>query len=228
MGSTSGVTRFVTTTMGIVMGLTFLFGFGNVLALALRIGVPVYIAPLVAPAVDLTVLGLLVGTRHLAMHGASDLQLLPARRLLLAAGVVTFGLNVAEPVCAGQWGKAVFDGLQAAGAKVDVPAERGSEVASAGEEQEVPLQNQSDSPRQTSPELGLMGLGAELERARALNATHWTTHKRPISADTLRRELRVGAAKSRRLCAALREESAAACDLAMVVDAKPIVDLAHM
>ncbi|MEV6622300.1 hypothetical protein AB0M83_17720 [Amycolatopsis sp. NPDC051106] len=54
MSSSDGVTRFVTTMMGIVIGLTFLFGFGNVLALALRIGVPVYVEPLVAPAVDLT------------------------------------------------------------------------------------------------------------------------------------------------------------------------------
>ncbi|OXM65210.1 hypothetical protein CF165_22955 [Amycolatopsis vastitatis] len=60
MGSSSSVSRFVTTMMSIVIGLTFLFGFGNVLALALRIGVPAYVAPLVAPALDLTVLGLLV------------------------------------------------------------------------------------------------------------------------------------------------------------------------
>jgi hypothetical protein len=53
MGTSSSVSRFVTTMMSIVIGLTFLFGSGNVLALALRIGVPVYVAPLVAPAVDL-------------------------------------------------------------------------------------------------------------------------------------------------------------------------------
>src|SRR5689334_20231965 len=46
MGTSSGVTRFVTAMMGTVIGLTFLFGFGNVLALALRIGVPAYLAPL--------------------------------------------------------------------------------------------------------------------------------------------------------------------------------------
>ncbi|MER6791045.1 hypothetical protein [Amycolatopsis mediterranei] len=63
------MSRFVTTMMSIVIGLTFLFGFGNVLALALRIGVPAYVAPLVAPAVDLTVIGLLAGSRHLATQG---------------------------------------------------------------------------------------------------------------------------------------------------------------
>jgi hypothetical protein len=35
------VVQAVTVIMGIVIGLTFLFGFGNVLNLALRLGVPV-------------------------------------------------------------------------------------------------------------------------------------------------------------------------------------------
>ncbi|WP_240519646.1 hypothetical protein [Amycolatopsis antarctica] len=109
--SSQAVARFVTVTMGLVIGLTFLFGFGNVLNLALKLQVPAFVAPLVAPAVDLTVLGLLVGTRHLALSGASDEVLRPARRLLLGASVVTLLLNVADPVCSGQWGKAAFDAV---------------------------------------------------------------------------------------------------------------------
>jgi hypothetical protein len=68
---------------GSVVALTFIFGFGNVWTLALRLGVPVWVAPLVAPAVDLSIMGLLVGTRHLALAGASADQLRPARRLLI-------------------------------------------------------------------------------------------------------------------------------------------------
>ena len=83
----------------------------NVLSLGLRLGVPAYVAPLVAPAVDLSVLGLLVGTRHLALHGASREQLRPAQRLLMFASAVTLALNVAEPICAGQIGKAAFDAV---------------------------------------------------------------------------------------------------------------------
>lgn len=60
--------------MGGVVGLTFLFGFGNAWTLALGLGVP----PLVAPAV-----GLLLGTRYLALHGARPEQLRSARRLLV-------------------------------------------------------------------------------------------------------------------------------------------------
>ncbi|WP_328592578.1 hypothetical protein [Saccharopolyspora elongata] len=99
------VERVVTVIMGSVIALTFLFGFGNVLSLALRLGVPMYVAPLVAPAVDLSVLGLLLGTRYLGLRGAPPEQLRPARRLLLFASLVTLALNVAEPICAGQFGR---------------------------------------------------------------------------------------------------------------------------
>ncbi|GGM74302.1 hypothetical protein GCM10012275_51250 [Longimycelium tulufanense] len=49
----AAVVHAVTVIMGVV-GLTFLFGFGNVLNPALRLGVPVWVTPLVAPAVDLS------------------------------------------------------------------------------------------------------------------------------------------------------------------------------
>lgn len=76
----AAVVRAVTVIMGTVVGLTFLFGFGNVLNLALRLGVPVWVAPLVAPAVDLTILGILLGTRYLALRGAGTDVLRPLRR----------------------------------------------------------------------------------------------------------------------------------------------------
>ncbi len=105
------VVKAVTMIMGVVVGLTFLFGFGNVLSLALRLGVPVWVAPLVAPAVDLSILGLLLGARHLALAGASVEVLRPARRLMIFASVVTLALNVADPVAAGEFGKAAFDAV---------------------------------------------------------------------------------------------------------------------
>ncbi|WP_308301026.1 MULTISPECIES: hypothetical protein [unclassified Crossiella] len=105
------IVRAVTVIMGTVVGLTFLFGFGNVLNLALRLGVPVWVAPLVAPAIDLSILGLLLGTRHLALTGASADVLRPARRLLIFASVVTLALNVADPLVAGAYGKAAFDAV---------------------------------------------------------------------------------------------------------------------
>jgi hypothetical protein len=84
----------VTVIMGTVVGLTFLFGFGNVLNLALRLDIPVWVAPLVAPAVDLSILGPLLGTRHLAPHGAMPEHLRPAHRLLIFASLATLALTL--------------------------------------------------------------------------------------------------------------------------------------
>ncbi|MCP2261148.1 hypothetical protein LX15_004868 [Streptoalloteichus tenebrarius] len=101
--------RALTVIIGLVVGLMFLFGFGNVWSLALRLGVPVWVAPLVAPAVDLSVLGLLIAIRYLAVRGAGPEVLRPARRLLLFVSVVTLALNVSEPLVEGQFGKAAFE-----------------------------------------------------------------------------------------------------------------------
>jgi hypothetical protein len=92
------IVKAVTVIMGTVVGSTFTFGFGNVLTPALRLGVPVWVAPLVAPAVDLSILGLLLGTRHLALHGATAAELQPARRLLIFASLTTLALNIADPI----------------------------------------------------------------------------------------------------------------------------------
>ncbi|WP_308190276.1 hypothetical protein [Amycolatopsis sp. GM8] len=45
-------------------------------------------------------------------------------------------------------------------------------------------------------------------QARLENAQHWAEHRRPISAETLRRKLHVGAARSRVLAAAVRLDDA--------------------
>ena len=209
--------------MGLVIGLTFLFGFGNVLNLALKLQVPVFVAPLVAPAVDLTVLGLLVGTRHLALSGAPDEVLRPARRLLMVASVVTLLLNVADPVCAGQWGKAAFDsvgpllliGWAEAGpallrALSAADADLGAGQQCVGGEPEM---HEPASVRHNRQGITTSCQGADLDeelvqKARLADADHWRRHRRPISAETLRKQLRVGAATSRALVAEVRAERA--------------------
>jgi hypothetical protein len=62
-------------------GLTFLFGFGHVLSLALRLGVSVWVAPLVAPGVDLSILVCYLAIRHLALNGATPAHARSCRRL---------------------------------------------------------------------------------------------------------------------------------------------------
>ncbi|OLZ60703.1 hypothetical protein [Amycolatopsis keratiniphila] len=230
--NSQAVARFVTVMMGLVIGLTFLFGFGNVLNLALKLQVPVFVAPLVAPAVDLTVLGLLVGTRHLALSGASDDVLRPARRLLLAASVVTLLLNVADPVCAGQWGKAAFDAvgpllligwaeagpglLCALNAANADPGTVESFLHSHAVLRDGRVKQEAPDPRGPQPdrEPGVVirradDLDEELvERARRADAEHWRRYRRPISAETLRKQLRVGATTSRALVRVVRPKYA--------------------
>lgn len=231
------VVKSVTVIMGTVVGLTFLFGFGNVLNLALRLGVPVWVAPLVAPAVDLSILGLLLGTRHLALAGASADVLRPARRLLIFASVVTLALNVADPLVAGEFGKAAFDAvgpllligwaevgpgfLQA----ISSTYVQSQELNQTGEVQDRKPLGESGadevSPREiqtgkratnrtthVSSEVSSGGIPSDLvERARQEDAAHRAVHQRPISADTLRSRLGIGAQRARRLVDLVRSEA---------------------
>jgi hypothetical protein len=228
----------VTVLTGAVVVLSFLFGFGNVWALGVRLGVPMYVAPLVAPAVDLSIIALLLGTRQLALRGGSAEQIRPARRLLVFCSLVTLALNVAEPLIAGRYGRAAFDAVgpflligwahvgpgllqamnetrgsawpppvglpQAAPGAVrpTSSAEAGGDTGAA-EPAAVPLQRHGGGPRAA----GGQGRGDDLlERARAEDAQHREAHHRPISAETLRKRLRIGSMRSRALVAQLRAD----------------------
>jgi hypothetical protein len=235
------VVQAVTVIMGVVVGLTFLFGFGNVLNLALRLGVPAWVSPLVAPAVDLSILGLLLGIRHLALAGATPMQLRPARRLLIFASAVTLALNVADPLVAGQYGKAAFDAVGpllligwaevgpdllralTSASRLDDPtvdnatspqAPCEGELIVATEAGEMASEMSGDHAEPAEPPAGGQSrfpasnvLDDLLERARAQDKHHWEATGRPISADTLRRKLRIGAARSRLLVAIIRADA---------------------
>lgn len=103
--------RTVTVVMGIIAALAFVFSFGNVWALALRLGVPAPIAPLIAPMVDLSVVGLLVALRYLSLRGVPPEQMKAATRLMHFSGLLTLALNVAEPIVAGHYGRAAVDAV---------------------------------------------------------------------------------------------------------------------
>ncbi|WP_436789675.1 DUF2637 domain-containing protein [Yinghuangia sp. YIM S10712] len=208
--------------MGAVVGLTFLFGFGNVWALALRLGVLPWVAPLVAPAVDLSILGLLLAIRRLVLDGADATVTRPARRLLVFSSVMTLALNVTEPLITQHYGKAAFD---AVGPLLLIGwAEVGPgllEVLNQRVTTEEPasLRIESDRPtvktvKQVSAMNDAASSGADdaaggqedlLALARAADLRHWQAHRRPISAETLRKDLRIGAQRSRQLVAAIRE-----------------------
>ncbi|KJK42871.1 hypothetical protein UK23_35310 [Lentzea aerocolonigenes] len=194
--------------IAVVVGLTFLFGFGNVLSLALRLGVPVWVAPLIAPAVDLSILGLLLATRYLAMHGASAEDLRPLRRFTLFVSVVSLALNVAEPLLSGEYGKAAFD---AVGPVLLIGwAEVGPQVLQALARVSPPVAVQLASEHVERDELESVALSQDdLVRARRADAQYWASHLRPIPADVLRRELEIGTVQARELIAVVRREVAA-------------------
>jgi hypothetical protein len=221
------IVQTVTVIMGTVIGLTFLFGFGNVLNLALRLDVSIWVAPLVAPAVDLSILGLLLGTRHLALAGATAAQLQPARRLLFFASVVALALNVADPIVTGHYGKAAFDAvgpllligwaevgpalLQAINTtRTTTPDNESTHNNGYGVPDDNPCMltntqkgadDVTDSPTTETP------IDDELlDRARHADVQHWADHRRPISAATLRRTLRISAARARLLVTTIRNE----------------------
>ncbi|MFF4817293.1 DUF2637 domain-containing protein [Kitasatospora sp. NPDC001309] len=101
----------ITLVMTITAGLAFAFSFGNVWALALRLGVPDPVAPLIAPMVDLSVLGLLVALHHLSATGTDTAQLRSATSLMHFCGLLTLALNTAEPLLAGHYGRATLDAV---------------------------------------------------------------------------------------------------------------------
>jgi hypothetical protein len=88
-------------TSALIAGLTFAFSFGNVWTLDLMLGVEKHIAPLVGPAVDLSVIGLLITVQWLSLAGVTSSDLRPARRLLNACGLVTMALNSAPSLVTG-------------------------------------------------------------------------------------------------------------------------------
>ncbi|MGW1609242.1 DUF2637 domain-containing protein [Streptomyces sp. NPDC002285] len=103
--------RTVTVVMVIIALLAFVFSFGNVWALALRLGVPAPIAPLIAPMVDLSVVGLLVSLRYVSLRGIPPEQMTAATRLMHFSGLLTLALNIAEPIVTGHYGRAAIDAV---------------------------------------------------------------------------------------------------------------------
>lgn len=222
------VLQLVTVIVGVIVGLTFLFGFGNVLAFGLRLGVPGWVAPLVAPAVDLSVLALLIAIRQLSLCGASAEVIRPARRLLLVSSFVTLALNVAEPLIAGEIGRALFDSvgpllligwadvgpallreLAAAAPPAGEPAVLGpSPSRLAPTVPEAPSDarpQEADASPLPTKRSSLSKLDDDLVgRAIEVDRRHREEHQRPISAEGLMRHFGLGAERSRLLMRTVR------------------------
>lgn len=183
------------------------------------------------PTTQLTgafILGLLLGTRHLALYGATPEQLRPARRLLIFASLATLALNIADPLITGAYGKAAFDtvgpllliGWAEVGARLlqaiaaisgkpgkaigvatyrgGVDADEATTAATGSTLQNGHSRTPEDAADRSVPAADNSDL---LDRARQEDSRHWADYQRPISAETLRKNLRIGAARSRMLVA---------------------------
>jgi hypothetical protein len=101
----------VTVTSAVIAVCAFAFSFGNIRRLALAWGVPAPISPLVAPMLDVSVVGLMIAVRQLSLHGVPGRALVGARLLMLVCAVTTWGLNVAQAILDHRWGGVVIDSV---------------------------------------------------------------------------------------------------------------------
>ncbi|ETA01955.1 hypothetical protein ThrDRAFT_01716 [Frankia casuarinae] len=205
----------ITGVVFVIAVLAFAFGFGSGWSLGLQLGVPGWTAPLVAPAVDLSVMALLAAVQYLRANGAPG-RLVGPRLLLVLCGLMTFALNTTKPLLDGAWGRAAFDAIAPGlligwsevaprllallhqpavpdGPSPAVPAIRDDDGTT---EAEVP-----DRPR---PQTVLAP--ALVRRARQADAAHRKATGRPITRDALREELRISNAVAGQLVRTIRAE----------------------
>jgi hypothetical protein len=174
--------RTVTAVVFMVAGLTFSFGFGNGYAVGRRLGVPGWIAPLVAPAVDLSVVALLASLQYLRANGVEG-RLVGPRLLLLFSGTATLAMNTAHPILIGDYGQAAFYAV--APLLLIGWSEVGPRLLAA-------LHRTVPGPSSVVPHDAVPTVTPELvDKARQLDATHRLQHGRPITRDKLRAGLRV-------------------------------------
>lgn len=198
------IRRIVTCAVLVIALLTFVFGFGNGWQLGLSLGVPGWIAPLVAPAVDLSVMALLASLQYLRAHGIGD-RLIAARLLLLVCGLMTFAVNTAHAVMTGHVGQACFDAV--APLLLIGWSEVGPRLLGLLH-QSVPIVL-DDEPRQPEPNSlssDRPGPSSELvNRARAVADEYRQTNGRHIPRDKLRAALNVSNATAGELSRLVRE-----------------------
>ena len=103
--------RAVTAITASIVVLTFAFSLGNVTQLCLDLSITAWIAWLVGPAVDLSVVGLLTGMRFLSLRGYTDAQLSKLRRMLRFCGILTLALNTSGALGHRMFGTALVDAV---------------------------------------------------------------------------------------------------------------------
>jgi hypothetical protein len=196
--------RAVTVITAAIVVMAFAFSLGNVTRLCLDLGITAWIAWLVAPAVDLSVAGLLAGIRFLSLHGYSDAQLRKPRHMLRFCGILTLALNIAGAVSHRMFGTALVDAVGPA--LLIAWSEAGPWLLRqiyAVCAPAAPAQGEAPVAAPVRPALP----SDLLARARELDAGHRAVTGRPISRDTLREQMRIGRDRASALVAAVRSEA---------------------
>lgn len=188
------VRQTVSAVVCIIAGLAFTTSFGTGWKLAVQLGLPHWIAPLITPAVDLSVVALIVSIQYVRAQGLT-IRLLSARLLLLFCGLTTLVINVGSAVVEQQYGRAAFDAVaplllifwgEVGPGLLVLLHSHGAAADEHGDEPAVVSIHQNGS--RTVPDDS--GPSAELvARARELDAARRTEAGRPISRDRLRAAL---------------------------------------
>lgn len=202
-----GIRRGLSAVIFVIAALSFAFGFGNGWLLGLELGVPGWIAPLVAPAVDLSVGALLVSLQYLRTHGLGD-KLYGPRLLLILCGLITFALNTMHAILAGAFGRACFDaiapllliGWSEVGPKL-LALLHGTVQDSPERHGDGGRDEAAASPERSGPSSEL------LEQARLLDRKYRQATGRPITRDKLRASLHISNAVAGEVLKGLRAES---------------------
>jgi hypothetical protein len=197
--------RAVTLITASILVLTFVFSLGNVTRLCLDLGITAWIAWLVGPAVDLSLIGLLTGMRFLSLHGYTDGQLGKLRRMLRFCGVLTLALNTSGALGHKMFGTALVD---AVGPALLIGW---SEVGPWMLRQIYAVSSPTAAPQpRARPASGLISTQPSdlLARARELDAEHRAATGRHISRDNLRNQMRIGRDRAGAIVAIVRAEVA--------------------
>ena len=198
--------RAVTVITAAIVVMTFAFSLGNVTRLCLDLGITAWIAWLVGPAVDMSVVGLMTGMRFLSLHGYADAHLVKLQRMLRFCGLLTLALNTAGALAHRQYGTALVD---AVGPALLIGwSEVGPWML-----RQIHATRPPAAPRQPQHQPQLTSARRPvlppvlLVRTRELDAAHRAATGRPISRDTLRAQLRIGRDRASALVAAVRAEA---------------------
>jgi hypothetical protein len=203
--------RAITVIAGSIVAMALAFSIVNVTRLCLDLGVVAWIAWLIGPSVDLSVIGLLTGIRFLSLHGYTEAQLAKLNRFLRFCGLLTLALNTAGALWRLQFGTASVDAIG------PVLLIGWSEIGpwmlreiSAVCPQAAPATPTPEKPPATQLAEGLAVIPArQLARTRELDAEHREATGRPISRDKLRARLGISTDRASALVAAVRAEAAA-------------------